>query len=352
MQVSPGSPLLACGRGIVVSKGVKQLDNLRIVKYLYSMPPANRHTPARNASSDSDYSIMEFMREFPDDAACLEHLWRERYSADGEHAECPKCERSRRFKRYETAQGRQSWTCTGCGHHVHPTAGTIFHKSSTSLHLWYYAMYLMASTRCGISAKQLERELGVSYKTAWRMLNKIRTRLMAQDDAPLEGDVEVDESAGGGRVRAGDSRRGRAYVQAKKSRRPTIWAAVERGGRVKAQVVKSRGTADIEPPIFEHVLPTSMIFTDEHKGYTYRVGSRYVAHRRIRHEDRVYVSGDVHTQAVEGFFGNLKNGIRGTYHSVSSEWLPSYLNEYAWRYNERGSTRSMFKTLAGNAADR
>ena len=121
---------------------------------------------------------MEFMREFPDDAACLEHLWRSRYSPDGAHAECPKCEQERRLQAYATKQGRQSWTCTGCGHHVHPTAGTIFHKSSTSLHLWFYAMYLMASTRCGISAKQLERELGVTYRTAWRMMNKIRNELM------------------------------------------------------------------------------------------------------------------------------------------------------------------------------
>jgi transposase len=130
------------------------------------MPPANRHDPKRAPSSDSDYSVTEFLREFPDDAACLEHLWRSRFSPDGEHAECPKCERERVFKRYGTKQARQSWCCTGCGHFIHPTAGTIFHKSSTSLRLWFHAMYLMTSTRCGISAKQLERELGVSYRTA------------------------------------------------------------------------------------------------------------------------------------------------------------------------------------------
>ena len=140
------------------------------------------------------------MREFPDDATCLEWLWRERYSEDGEHADCPKCEREGvPSSATQTTQRRQSWTCTGCGHHVHPTAGTIFHKSSTSLHLWFYAMYLMTSTRCGISAKQLEREIGVNYKTAWRMLNKIRNELMDQDDEPLSGTVEVDETAGGGR---------------------------------------------------------------------------------------------------------------------------------------------------------
>jgi transposase len=314
------------------------------------MPPANRHNPTRQASSDSQFSLAEFMRQFPDDKACLEHLWRTRCSEDGEHAHCPKCERERTFRRYETAQGRQSWTCTACGHHVHPTAGTIFHESSTSLHLWYYAMYLVTSTRTGISAKHLERELGVSYKTAWRMLNLIRNRLMAHDGEPLSGDVEVDETAGGGKdVRAGDSRRGLAWVV--KSNRPTIWAAVERGGRVRAQIVKSRGRLDVEGAMFQHVLPSSMIFTDEWKGYTQRVERRYAGHRRIRHEDRVYVDGNVHTQTVEGFFGNMKNGIRGTYHSVSSKWLPSYLNEYVFRYNERSNTtRSMFETLIERAA--
>ena len=315
------------------------------------MPPVNRNNPKRAESSDSQLSLMEFMREFLDDASCLAHLWRSRYSPDGTHADCPKCDREGVvFKRYATKQGRQSWTCTACGHHVHPTAGTIFHKSSTSLHLWYYAMYLMTSTRCGISAKHLEREIGVSYKTAWRMLNRIRTQLMEQDSAPLQGDVEVDETLGGGRTRAGDSRRGLAFV--KKSRRPTIWAAVERGGRVKAHVVKSRGTLDIERPIFQRVLPSSMIFTDEFLGYTHRIAGRYIAHHRIRHEDRVYVRGNVHTQTVEGFFGNMKNGIRGTYHSVSSNWLPSYLNEYAFRYNERSNTeRAMFDTLLAKAAE-
>jgi transposase len=214
-----------------------------------SMAAVDRNNPIRCDSSDSRVSLMEFMREFPDDASCLEWLWRERYSEDGTHADCPKCKREGvEFKRYATSQRRQSWTCTGCGHHVHPTAGTIFHKSSTSLHLWFYAFYLMTSTRCGISAKHLERELGVNYKTAWRMLNKIRNELMEQDgDDPLSGEVEVDETAGGAKhVRASDTARGRSYVTAKVSRRPTIWGAVERGGRVKAQVVKSRGTLDVE----------------------------------------------------------------------------------------------------------
>src|SRR4051812_44422467 len=167
------------------------------------MPPVDRKNPIRAESSDSTYSLMEFMREFPDDDACLQWLWETRFAPDGKTADCPKCEREQvPFKHYKTAQRRQTWTCTKCGHHVQPTAGTIFEGSSTSLHLWFYAIHLMTSTRCGISAKQLEREIGVTYKTAWRMLNLIRNELMAEDTGPLSGDVEVDETYWGGKPRA------------------------------------------------------------------------------------------------------------------------------------------------------
>src|SRR3954447_7728113 len=172
------------------------------------MPPVDRKNPQRAKSSQSQYSLMEFMREFPDDDSCLEWLWLNRYSADGLHADCPKCGREQvPFKKYETAQRRQTRTCTKCGHHIQPTAGTIFEGSSTSLHLWFFAIHMMTSTKTGLSAKQLEREIGVTYKTAWRMLNLIRTELMEQDETPLSGEVEVDETAWGGKPRASDRRR-------------------------------------------------------------------------------------------------------------------------------------------------
>src|SRR4051812_6812565 len=189
------------------------------------MPPVDRNRPIRALSSDSRYSLMEFLREYPDDAACLETLWRNRHSADGEHAFCPKCERERKFHK---VAARPSWSCDTCGKHLHPTAGTIFHKSSTSLQLWFYALYMMTSTRCGVSAKQMERELGVTYKTAWRMLNLIRNQLMDEQNAEmLSGDVEVDETYYGGKPRARHSRdeRGRRYRM-----KPRVFGAVQRGG--------------------------------------------------------------------------------------------------------------------------
>lgn len=155
------------------------------------MSKVDRINPVGSTGSDSSYSLMELMREFPDDKTCLDWLWRNRYSDDGTHAHCSKCGQTRKFHRVAS---RPSYSCDHCGLHIHPTAGTIFHKSATSLHLWFYAMYLMTSTRCGISAKQIERELGVTYKTAWRIAHLIRNVLMERDDKPLTGDVEADES--------------------------------------------------------------------------------------------------------------------------------------------------------------
>src|SRR5437763_1694020 len=199
------------------------------------MAAGNRKNPTRSASSDSRYSFMEFVERFPDDESCLQYLWTTRYAPDGEHAACPKCGVERSFKRYETAQQRQSWTCTTCGTHLHPTAGTIFHKSSTSLHLWFYALYIMASTRCGVAAKQLERELGVTYKTAWRMFHLIRNQLMTQDhDAPLSGSVEADEALIGGRPRLKDKRQPGYTGAGWRRTKSTVFAAVERKGRVRA----------------------------------------------------------------------------------------------------------------------
>jgi transposase len=147
---------------------------------------SDRNARQRGTGSESTYSLMEFMRECPYDAACLDMLWRERYAPDGHRALCPKCERERKFHRIKS---RPAYSCDSCGRSLYPLAGTIFAKSSTSLQLWFYAMYIMASTRCGVSAKQLERELGVTYKTAWRMFNKIRNELMTEDKRLLSGYV-------------------------------------------------------------------------------------------------------------------------------------------------------------------
>lgn len=310
------------------------------------MSSVNRNQPKRAASSDSTYTVMEFMREFPDDATCLDYLWRNNFSADGSHAECPKCQTTRKFHR---VAARPSFSCDTCGHHLHPTAGTIFHKSSTSLHLWFYGVFLMSQTRCGISAKQLERELGVTYKTAWRMFHLIRHQLMGQDETPLVGEVEADETYVGGRPRLKDRPRNedgalRRGPRAGADRKQPVFGAVERGGKVRATVVPNVTGATLGAHMEEFVLPESVVFTDEYSGYN-EVGTKYAEHHRIKHAAHIYVEGDVHTQTIEGFWSLLKRGISGSYHSVSVKYLQSYVDEYAWRYNHRDDEHPMFLTL-------
>src|SRR5712692_1008246 len=140
------------------------------------MSKVDLNQPKRGTASESRYTLFEFEKQFPDDAACLAYLMEAKYP-DGVF-----CEKCQKVTSHYREKARPSWSCQFCGHRVHPMVGTIFEDSATSLRLWFYAIYLMASTRCGISAKQLERELGVTYKTAWRMFHLIRTQLMDQGD--------------------------------------------------------------------------------------------------------------------------------------------------------------------------
>jgi len=317
------------------------------------MAPANRKNPRLAKTSESEYTLTQFDREFPNDNACLEWLWRNRYSTDGEHSYCPKCEQKRVFKRYETTQQRQSWTCTACGNHIHPTAGTIFHKSSTSLHLWFYAMYLMTSTRCGISAKQLERELGVTYKTAYRIARSIRATLMVQTDGQLgkNGVVEMDETYIGGKAENMHLARRKQLGGRGTAGKQPVFGAVERRGKVLALTVPNTDGVTLLPHVTQHLIPAAKVYTDEMGAYKH-LNEHGFDHEKINHMEKVYVSGDVHTNTIEGFWSLVKRGIDGVYHNVSAKHLQPYLNEYAWRYNHRNEERAKFETLLLRAVSR
>jgi transposase len=313
------------------------------------MPPVDRNSPKLGRSSESKYTLTEFQREFPDDAACLDWLWRERFSTDGSHAHCPKCERERKFHRVKT---RASYSCDHCGHHLHPMKGTIFERSSTSLQLWFYAIFLMSQTRCAVAAKQLERELGVHYKTAFRMFKKIRYELMNEHPEWLSGSVEADETYIGGRHRyKGRGRQGRPSPGDKKV---PVFAMRERGGRVYARVV-NQVSREVLDEIRLRVLPGSIVYTDEYQAYrklgAFGFDHRTIKHGRLRYGTPVYVEGDIHTNTIENFFSLLKGSLKGVYRGVSRKHLQSYLDEFCWRMNHRDDELSMFKTLIGRAAN-
>ena len=223
-----------------------------------------------------------------------------------------------------------------CGHHVHPLVGTIFEKSSTSLHLWFYAMYLMSSTRCGISAKQLEREIGVTYKCAWRMFHLIRNQLMPQEAEPLTGKVETDETYVGGKPRLSDHTTGKGRGESARWReqKVSVWGMVERGGKVRAEIIPFSGAGDIRPRVLGNIKAGSTLYSDGLQ--VYRTMSGTFDHYWVDHEAKEYVHGHVHTQTIEGFWSIMKGGLNGVYRgAVSRKWLQSYIDEYAFHYNHR-----------------
>lgn len=285
--------------------------------------------------------MLDFQNEFPDDDACLNHIFNERFP--GGITTCDKCKVDRKHYR---VRGRTAFACDHCGNHIYPLAGTIFHKSSTSLKLWFYAMYLMGSTRCGVSAKQIQRETGVTYKTAWRMFRQIRT--LMSEELSLEGEaVEVDEMYVGGKRKNGTGR----PMRGDKTKTPVL-GMVERKGRVIARTIPDCTAATLCGTVREYVMPSSTVYTDELNAYnTVSEGRRYT-HKRINHSSKVYVQGVVHTNTIEGFWSLVKRGIGGVYHSVSQKYLQSYLNEYSFRYNRRDAKEPMFISLLNEVSER
>jgi len=284
------------------------------------------------------FTKKDFDKMFPDDAACLEWL-KNRLYPEGIY-----CDACASVTKHHRVKSRPSYSCDHCGHHVHPTARTIFHKSPTPLTVWFYAIYLMASTRCGISAKQIERETGVTYKTAWRMFKQIRT-MLDEDKDPLGGSgkpVEMDESAFGGTTKR--------YKQPKKEK-TCVFGVVERKGRVRAMVASDRKADTLIPMVREHVLPKTTVFTDDFSSYD-GLTVRGYRHHRINHSAGVYVLGTTHTQTIEGFWALIKNSLRGVYHSVGSHYLQSYLNEFSFRYNRRFDVQPMFVSFINQISKR
>ncbi|MHB9053520.1 MAG: IS1595 family transposase [Thermoleophilia bacterium] len=279
------------------------------------------------------FTIKQFNERFPDNDACLEWLKNYRYP-DGIY--CKKC---REVTKHHKVASRRSYSCDRCGHHVHPTAGTIYHKSSTSLRDWFYAVFLMANTRMGVSAKHLEREIGVTYKTAWRMFKKIR-EMMEDDCDSLSGHVEIDETYIGGRRRG---KRGRGATG------KTIAAGmVERNGKAIVKISPSVKATDLIPLVQKHIPlhPDTMLFTDELQSYNRLIDNGFT-HSVVRHSAKEYVNGIAHTNNVEGLWSIIKNGINGSNRHVGPQHLQGYLDSYVFRYNHQNDIEPMFTTLLG-----
>jgi transposase len=299
------------------------------------------------------YTLVQFNSEFPNDDACLEFLKEQRWP-DGVTT-CVKCKVERKHYR---VTNRTAYACDHCGNHIYPLAGTIFEKSTTSLKLWFHAMFQMGSTKCGISAKQIQRETGVTYKTAWRMFKQIRS--LMSEEISLEGStVEMDETYHGGKRKGKSGRPGRGD----KKMVPIVGIAqrktADSSGRIVARVTEDARQGTLHDLVREYVMPKSTVYTDEYSAYRGIQGIEGkdlkpagYQHRRINHSSGVYVMGDVHTNTIEGFWSLIKRGIGGTHHAVSQKFLQSYLDEYAFRYNRRDVPVPMFKLILEQVSQR
>tara|TARA_R110000868_G_scaffold307442_1_gene569105 strand:+ start:11210 stop:12076 length:867 start_codon:yes stop_codon:yes gene_type:complete len=274
-------------------------------------------------------TIKQFNKQFPDDDACLDHLMNVRY---GSKFFCTKCGAEAKHHR---VKARRCYECEFCGHQVYPTAGTPFARTRTSLRDWFYVMFLFCTTRNGVSAKEIQRQLGVTYKTAWRMGHEIRKYMGwvdGDDQIGGSGAVEADEAFIGGKDRQG------------KDDKHIVLGMVERGGDIITRVVDAATVNNIVPHMVKHIKEGATVYTD--KARVYRDLKREgFDHDSVNHRAREYVRGPVHTNSIESFWACLKRGINGTHIWVSKKHLASYLGEFEFRHNLRKQPHLMFDML-------
>jgi transposase-like protein len=282
-------------------------------------------------------TVREFFARFPDDDACLEHIMEVRF---GKRHTCRVCGNYSTFHRLTNR--RRAFACAHCGDNLYPTANTIFMDTRTPLQVWFYAIYLFVTTRHGVSGKELERTLGVTYKTAWRMGQQIRI-LMAKADGfeMLQGHIEMDEAYVGGH-RPGKRGRG-AHGKT------IVFGMKQRGGRIQAKPVPDARKQTIRPIVLETVQQGSIVSTDEFGSYILLKGDGY-NHGHIEHRAKewVHYADDGvkhHTNSVESFWKLFKDSIRSTHIHVSSKYMDRYLKEFTFRSNHREMQNAMFDLL-------
>lgn len=287
------------------------------------------------------YTIRDLQTDFPDEDSCLEWLVNFKYP-DG--ITCPTCQKV--TKHYKLAN-RKCYSCSVCRHQVHPTAGTILHKSRTPLVLWFYVIFVMSNTKSGVSAAQLQRELGVRYKTAWRMMHQVR-KMMDSPNGVFSDEVEMDETF----IHPNPYKRSSAmsmYTSDARRSGQVLFGIVQRGGAVRVWHVKSAGARVLLPIIEKNVKYGTIIHTDGYGAYR-TLPRRGYNHKWTNHSIFEFYTEDSSTQNIENFWSHLKRGLKGVYRHVSSEYLQAYANEYAWRYSHRSSV-SMFWALMGRVAE-
>lgn len=283
-------------------------------------------------AKESKYGLNSLKKDFPTDEACLEFIF------DSLHTRECSC-----GGHYSLIKGRKQYQCSKCRFQIAPAAGTIFHKSDTPLILWFHALWVFSNAKSGISAKEMERQLEVTYKTAWRMLKLIREALGRDFPTPLRGIVEVDTAFIGGKGDAGDNNEQMSRAMASKA---VVMGAVQRGGYVQTKVVKGETAAEYATFLAESVDPEGTRLMTDSTSKLHNVAMGYERYM-VDHHRKEYVRGDVYVNTMESFWGHVKRSIKGTHKVVSKKHLQSYLNGFSFHWNNRGNDRARFAALLG-----
>jgi transposase-like protein len=281
-------------------------------------------------------TLPDLMNRFGTDEKCREILTKLRWPNG---TECPRC----KMQSIAWLSSRKQFECLECAYQFSVTAGTIFNDSHLPLEKWFMATYLMCESRKGMSANQVKRMLGISYKTAWYLCHRIRSAMATCDKPMLDGTVEMDETYVGGK------RRNSGYRGRELGDREIVIGIRQRGGDLRffhAADIKSKTLAKY---IKENVsADVDVIVTDEFAAYPSAMrhgGQELKKHKTIKHKSRVYVDGDIHTNTIESAFSLLKRGIIGTWHRISAKHLPAYLEEMTFRFNRRKRSDLFLDTL-------
>ncbi|PYT62998.1 MAG: IS1595 family transposase, partial [Acidobacteria bacterium] len=273
--------------------------------------------------------LIDVHKQFRTDEDCLDYIEKMRWP-NGELGcvHCGEVGRVSKITREKKGKNKREriYQCLACEKQFSATSGTIFNDSHLPLTKWFLAIAMICEAKKGMSACQLQRHLGVNYRTAWYLAHRIREAM--QEGGLLTGVVEADETY----LTPKKPRKGRPYV--KKDKRDVVLGMIERGGRLRLVPVADAKIGIVEPMLEKHVSPDATLQTDEHPTYAIIGQRKFAAHRTINHQ-RSYAIGDLHTNTIENAFSLLKRGIYGTFHKVSIKHLGRYCNGFSYRFNRR-----------------